>query len=329
MVSVKFEHQEYSLEQKQTVLDVLLDAGVDISYGCKSGACQSCMMEMVSGNVPKESQKMLKDSWQARNYFLACQCIPTEDINVAKIDNHAIKLPAKVIEKCMLNENVIQLKLKVDDGVDFTYFPGQYMTLWAGTELKRCYSLASVYSEDDYLEFQIKHVTDGAFSHWVYASLMEGDTLFIQGPMGDCFYTADRFDEPLILVGIGTGQSPLKGIVREALRQGHKGEIYFYSGVSSVEGLYDQDFFRALEKTHKNFTYKTCALNKPKEGDDGADALSWVGDINELIQSEHSSFKDFRAFLCGSEQRVKKLRKLIFLGGANMKDIYADVFVAT
>ena len=329
MANVKFEQGVYPVQNGESVLDTLLEAGVEVPYGCKTGACQSCLMNVVSGSVPEKAMKGLKASWQAKNYFLACQCMPEADIEIARANDDLLKMPVTVVSKTMLNASVIQLKVVPKGDEALTYFPGQYMTLWANNSLKRCYSLASIPSEDDFLEFQIKHVKDGVFSGWVYEKLQEGDELHIQGPMGDCFYTPGVPDAPLLLVGVGTGQSPLKGILREAILQGHQGPIHFYSGAFSPEGLYDQEFFKALDDQYPNFHYTACVLNGASSVDHGALTSFVEGDVNELVKANHTSFKGYRSFLCGSEQRVRSLRKMIFLGGANMNDIYADAFVAT
>ena len=38
----------------------------------------------------------------------------------------------------------------------------------------------------------------------------------IRGPAGECFYVPGRPNQPLLLVGVGTGLSPLYGVLREA-----------------------------------------------------------------------------------------------------------------
>jgi malonyl-CoA/methylmalonyl-CoA synthetase len=64
-----------------------------------------------------------------------------------------------------------------------------------------------------------------------------GTEFIISAAIGQCFYVSGRSQQPLLLVGSGSGLAPLYGIARSALAQGHEGDIWLYHGSHTVEGL--------------------------------------------------------------------------------------------
>lgn len=66
----------------ETVLDGLLRNRIHVPYSCRSGGCQTCVMQALEGAPTLASQESLPAAEQARKLFLACCCIPTGDLVV-------------------------------------------------------------------------------------------------------------------------------------------------------------------------------------------------------------------------------------------------------
>lgn len=60
----------------RTLVDVLLDRGVDVPYSCRSGDCGSCACTLVSGRVAMEKSDILDPADIAEGYILGCQSRP-------------------------------------------------------------------------------------------------------------------------------------------------------------------------------------------------------------------------------------------------------------
>ncbi len=319
MSKITYQDKTYERAEGVSVLDTLLEAGLPIPHGCKSGVCQSCLMRAVEGEVPKDAQQGLKETQQEKHYFLACSCYPEGDLTVALPDEaDVLTFHSRVLDKAMLNNDVIRLRFAVP--ADFSYRPGQFVNVIKDEQTQRSYSLASVPALDEFLEIQVKVLENGEVSNWLKNDVYVSDELHFSEAHGDVYFSAEDNQQPILLIGTGTGVAPLYGIVREALRQGHKGELYLYHGGATSEDLYLSEELNSLANEHENFHYVACV----SRGEASNTEVS--GRANTIALERHKDLKGWKVYLCGNPNMVEATRKQAFLAGANFKDILADAF---
>jgi NAD(P)H-flavin reductase len=274
-------------------------------------------MRAVAGTPPAECQEGLSPTQKLQGYFLACSCKPKSDLTIALLDDNARnKMRARVIDKTPLSPKIMRLRLQPEN--TFNYHPGQFLNLHRPDGLIRSYSIASIPGEP-FLELHIERIDNGKMSSWIHDELTVDTEVEIDGANGNCFYLEGNPEQPLLLIGTGSGLAPLWGILRHALTQKHRAAIHLFHGSHDLTKLYLAEELRSLTNNYPQFHYTPCLSGSEQQG-------YAHGRANELALAQIGSLKGWRVFLCGHPEMVKSTQMGAFLAGASMQDIYSDPF---
>jgi NAD(P)H-flavin reductase/ferredoxin len=315
---MNFNGKDFSVEPDESVLDLLIRHKQDISFSCRTGSCQSCLVKLNAGNINAKAQQGLKDSLVAQQCFFACQQKAADIVSACHIDNHALFASAQLIEKHFFTHDICRLRLL--PSCPLFYHAGQFINLKSPQGTIRSYSIASLPSEDAYIELHIRRKSDGVLSNWLFDSFQPGDFIDIQGPIGKCFYANPDRDKNLVLIGNGTGAAPLIGIARDAILSGHQGKIHFYHGAYNADSLYLHDELVAKEKSQRNFFYHACVSGE-------AVSEGYIsGACHEIALAQLNNAKNTLLYVCGNPEMVSATQKKAFLLGIPLKQIYIDPF---
>jgi CDP-4-dehydro-6-deoxyglucose reductase, E3 len=303
--------------QADTLLEALEKAAIPIAASCRAGACHSCLVKGMPDQVPAEAQIGLKPAWKAQGLFLACQSRTPRDMTIA-LPGHSENVSARLQSKTLLAPDVLQLRFQVDGA--FSFHPGQFISLIRHDGLTRSYSIASL-PEDGFLELHVRVVEQGQMSHYLQHSARVGETFQVRGPQGDCFYIEGRPEQPLILLGTGTGLAPLMGILRDAIVKQHRGPVFLYHGGRHRADLYLQDILTNLSQAQAHFEYRPVLSDDPD-----APGIR-KGRLGPVVLKEIPDLKGFRAFVCGSPPMVREAKVFLSKAGVAATDILSDAFI--
>ena len=315
---------KFEVDKQTNLLEALQDAQANVSYSCRAGQCQSCVMQVDdTSTIPVQSQAGLSAAEKNLGYFLPCVCVVQSDMSIRHIGSASAAVETEVISSELLPQNILILKLRAP----FSFKAGQFCNLFKDEKIFRSYSIASK-TDDDLLEFHIKAIESGKFSSWAKAELKPGDKIRVQGPYGKCIYTkeADSQKQNLLLAGIGTGLAPLIGVIKDALGDNRDTNIDLVLGSKSSDGFYLSETLEDLSSQYPNLSVHWLHAADDVSDPKLVNPKSVAGDIYEFVKTQYPNLSGHRVFLCGAESFVKKMKKTCYLNDASLSDIMSDVF---
>jgi ferredoxin-NAD(P)+ reductase (naphthalene dioxygenase ferredoxin-specific) len=245
-----------------SILDAALKEGLDYPYACRQGNCSSCKTILHKGEVEHKSYDTaaLSDEERKAKIILACRAVPKTDCEVEFLEDEddMTFLPSKneceIVSIDRVTHDVAIVKAKTVNKSTVSFDAGQFARVTFPGFPVREYSLANRPGASQ-LEFHIRAREEGKVSKHIYSKSQPGDRFSLNAPFGKAYLRKDH-PGPITLVVGGTGLSPAKSIILEALAALPGREISLYFSVREVRDLYLVDEFKALAQQYPRFTYE-------------------------------------------------------------------------
>ncbi len=209
-----------------------------------------------------------------------------------------------------LSPGVRELTFERCDSAPLAFQAGQWVSLdLPMTELlRRSYSIASAPDGTARFQIAVTRVESGPGSTYLHA-IEPGAIVRVTGPQGFFTRPAEKTG-PSLFVGTGTGVTPLRSMLKDALAKGEDRPLWLILGVRTEVDLLYRDEFDALAKAHDHVrVFYTLSRG----------AADWQG-LRGYVQTHVRSLWEEmarlergapHAYICGLERMVSAVREVL------------------
>lgn len=225
----------------------------------------------------------------------------------------------------MLSPNVRELRFERLDGAAFDFQAGQWVSLvlpLPDGEGRRAYSIASPPDGSPGLSIAVTRVEGGPGSTFLHA-LEEGATIRAIGPQG--FFTRPRgLKQPSLFVGTGTGVTPLRSMILDALASGDDAPMTLLFGVRHPEDRLYHEELDTLAAEHPNLRVEYSLSKPPPDWDRRQGYVqSHVEELWRELEAKNAG--PVHAYICGLERMVGSVRDLLRKQmGVDRKQVHSE-----
>lgn len=321
---VRINAQPIVVQPNETVLQAALRAGIDFPHSCRVGACASCKCRLLGGKVKSltRSAYILSDEDLDQGCILACQTVPQGDAEIevdlsARSDRRRVS--GRVIGQDRLTHDIVHLRVQLDESLP--YRAGQFAEIGLASlpGVMRSYSFAAAPQPDAQIGFFVRRVPGGVFSTRIHEAHLFGETVIVDGPLGDFWLRPG--DAPLLLVAGGSGLAPLLAMLQQAAAEGCDRPVSLLFGAREERDLYAADQIGRLAAAWRAPFAFVPVLS-------GLDAASdWRGLRGMVAEAipQHLA-PGAQAYLCGPPPMVDDCSRRLRALGVRATDIHADRF---
>ncbi|MCA1452683.1 2Fe-2S iron-sulfur cluster binding domain-containing protein [Bradyrhizobium sp. BRP22] len=326
---------EFEVEENETVLNAAFRQGISLPHGCKEGQCSACKCVLTQGEVElkKYSTFALNEMERDQDYILLCRTLAYSDLEVELLnyDEEVLSKSIPVREfvgsitgVSALTHDIRRLEIVLDQPLKF--WAGQYVdiTLPGAETITRSFSMANSPSETKALAFIIKKYPNGRFSSKLDGELVTGTEVSIKGPYGTCFRRENR-NGAMILIGGGSGMSPLWSILHDHIGSGENRPVYFFYGARTRNDLFYLDEFEEIAANNPEFTFIPVLSH-------ASDDNAWAGEkgfVHEAVSAHlrrSPPGEDVDVYACGPSPMIEALTPVLQINGIDSDRIFFDKF---
>ena len=325
---------EMEVEEGEWVLDAAFRQGIAVPHGCREGQCSSCKCVLLEGDAETENYSTfaLPDYERDTGHILLCRSYAYSDLTIELLNFDedlmrraiAVKTYGGVLSAVTpLTHDTRLLEVQLERPMKF--WAGQYVEIGVPSAgVTRSYSMASTQATPSRLQFIIRKYPDGAFSSLVDTTLQPGTALTLKGPFGSCFRREGRAG-PMVLVGGGSGMSPLWAILKDHIESGEQRPIRFFYGARTAKDLFFLDEFAAVAAKLADFEF-IPVLSQATPDDAWRGETGFVHQAVDRILREQALPGEIDAYTCGPPPMIDAVLPVLQRLGVALDHTHVDKF---
>jgi len=318
------------------MLVTLAESGIFVPSACGGrGSCGECKVKVnsdVGPHLPTEIPYLTNEQLE-ENVRLSCQVKLKGDVEI-EIPEYLFKIEQYegVVERIRdLTHDIKEVYFRLTDG-ELDFKAGQYGQIEVPPYGKvkeptqRAYSMSSVPSDTNHVEFLVRLVPGGIVTTYVHEHLQEGKKMKVIAPFGD-FYVRDT-EAQMICVAGGSGMAPFKSIFYDFVEHGtmDKRDIWYFFGARTKKDLFYLDELNELQEKYERFHF-IPALSEPEESDNWDGATGLITEVlDEYLRNTISTETEKEGYLCGSPGMLDACMAVMRERDMAEEKIYFDKF---
>ncbi|SET04662.1 ferredoxin--NADP reductase [Hymenobacter actinosclerus] len=246
-----------------------------------------------------------------------------------------------------LTLNVVELTQETPDAVTIHFEradrqpvacqPGQFLTLIlpcgpGGKKERRAYSLSSTPGEAPRLAVTVKRVTGGLVSNYLLDTVQVGQQLEVMAPLGNfTLPTQPQAARSIVLVGAGSGITPLMSMLKAILREEPKSHVLLVYGNRNEDSVIFASQLRQLEQQYAGrfqIEHVFTQPLRPSAEHKHTGRLNRTTLLRILEQRHQFPAAQAEYFLCGPDGMMVEAQSALELLGVPAARVRRESFVA-
>lgn len=215
----------------------------------------------------------------------------------------------------------------------FKYIQGQFLSIQVninGENYRREYSLcSSPYSETEHV-IASKIIGNGVVSNYLYKNLKEGDVVEVYPPQGKFYTELDPSNEKCyVLIGGGSGITPLLSILKSVLFVEPKSKIILYYGNATEESIMFRNELIDFQKNNIDRFKLFFTLTEIPVNWTGLKGMINKDDLLKIIRENTvDKAKDAEYFICGPGEMMELAKQTLLAENIPSDKIHIEYFTA-
>jgi ferredoxin-NADP reductase len=200
------------------------------------------------------------------------------------------------------------------------------LTAEDGYQAQRSYSIASEPEREGEVDITVERIPDGEVSMYLHDVLIPGDRIEVRGPIGGYFVWEAVMEEPLLLIGGGSGVVPLMSMIRHRAAAGSTNPTsLLYSSRTFEDVIYYQELEKLRAANNGLQVFHTLTRSQPPQ---------WKGyarriDENILKEVAAPLGSSAQVYVCGPTVLVETVANTLVKIGVNSNQIRTERFGPT